>query len=192
MSGSANLIDRVRAALASYRPVEADDPTAARAAVALVISRTPLAVLLVRRRERAGDPWSGHMALPGGYSSTSDATLAVTSARETLEETGLDLAGAELLGPLSDVAPRSPFLPPIIVRPFVWVVPAAVPAPASDEVAEVIWLEVAELFDPANRKPMVLDFPDGARSFDSIQIRGYTIWGLTERILTHFAGLAGL
>lgn len=192
MSRPANLIDRVRAALASYRPVEADDPAAARAAVALVISRTPLAVLLVRRRERAGDPWSGHMALPGGYSSTSDATLAVTAARETLEETGLDLAGAELLGALSDEAPRSPFLPPIVVRPFVWVVPAAVPAPASAEVAEVIWLEVAELFDPANRQPLVLDFPGGARTFESIQVHGYTIWGLTERILTHFAGLASI
>lgn len=193
MTDPADLIERARDALAAYQPVQVDEPGAARAAVALVLARQPaLSVLLVRRRERAGDPWSGHMALPGGYSSTSDATLAVTATRETMEETGLDLAAAEQLGALSDVAPRSPFLPPIIVRPFVYVVPATAPGPANDEVDEVIWFDVSELFDASNRKPLVLDFPGGARTFDSIQVRGYTIWGLTERILTQFGGLVGI
>lgn len=194
MTAGAELIGRIRRALAERRPAEIADPAASQAAVALVVALEPVpSVLLVRRRERAGDPWSGHMALPGGYSSTSDASLTVTAARETLEETGFDLAAiGELLGALDDVSPRNPMLPSIVVRPFVFLVDRTAPAPASPEVDEVLWLTFTELFDAANRKPLTLDFPGGARTFESIQVRGYTIWGLTERILHQLRDLAGL
>ena len=57
----------MRRVLAAYRPAARVAP--ARAAVALVLR--PGAggagdVLLIERAEKDGDPWSGHMALPGG------------------------------------------------------------------------------------------------------------------------------
>ena len=43
-----------------------EDPELSWAAVAVVLTPDPDSVLLIRRAERTGDPWSGHMALPGG------------------------------------------------------------------------------------------------------------------------------
>ena len=188
-----DLVSSERDALGGSRPVVIDDPKAATAAVALVLAATPEpSVLLIRRAERPGDPWSGHMALPGGYSATQDGHLEVTAARETREETGVDLSPtARLLGTLSDVAPISG-LPRVVVRPFVFELPRAIPPAAGPEVVEAVWLGVTELFAPASRRPLTLTFPSGPRTFPSIQIGSYTIWGLTERILSEFASVTGL
>ena len=56
----------------------------------------------------------------------------------------------------------------------------------------MLWIGIAELFDAANRKPLTFDFPGGSRTFESIQIHGYTIWGLTERILHQFQQVVGI
>ena len=46
-------------------------------------------VLFIRRSEQPGDPWSGHMAFPGGRQAPTDRELLDTARRETLEEIGL-------------------------------------------------------------------------------------------------------
>src|SRR3989442_10873051 len=79
-----------------------------------------LEALFIRRAQRADDPWSGQVALPGGRRDAGDADLFATAVRETREETGIDLAGAERLGRLDDLYPRTPTLPPVVVRPFVF------------------------------------------------------------------------
>ncbi|MEP6687797.1 MAG: NUDIX domain-containing protein, partial [Gemmatimonadales bacterium] len=89
----------------------------------MVLVPSPDAVLLIRRADRAGDPWSGHMALPGGRREETDPDLVATAVRETFEEVGLSLAPADLLGSLDDVVPRTPVLPPIAVRPYVFALP---------------------------------------------------------------------
>src|SRR6185295_3323821 len=65
-----------------------------RAAVAAILreSATDLEALLIRRAEREDDPWSGHMAFPGGRRGAADRDIEETARRETLEEIGLDLA----------------------------------------------------------------------------------------------------
>ncbi len=87
---------RLRHALATRPAILApDDGAPRRAAVALVLRRTAddvVELLLIKRSEREDDPWSGHVALPGGRRDPSDATLQDTAIRETLEETGIDLA----------------------------------------------------------------------------------------------------
>lgn len=62
------------------------------AAVALLLRpREQLEILLIKRAERDTDPWSGHMALPGGRREPGDADLVTTAFRETEEETGVPL-----------------------------------------------------------------------------------------------------
>jgi hypothetical protein len=74
-------------------------------------------------RRVPGDPWSGHVAFPGGRAEPGDASPWHTAARETWEETGLDLlAAGRLLGTLDELYPRTPVLPPVVVRPHVAVV----------------------------------------------------------------------
>ncbi len=68
---------------------------APRAAVALVLRDAGpggIELLFIRRAEHEKDPWSGHMGFPGGRAEPGDAGLEGTAVRETLEETGLDLA----------------------------------------------------------------------------------------------------
>src|SRR5204863_9089886 len=115
----------VRRALVGHQPQPAQAPGARPAAVSLVLveGAEGAELLLIKRAERAGDPWSGQIALPGGRQDPGDADLLATAVRETREETGVDLATAERLGILDDLAPRTASLPPVIVRPFVFALP---------------------------------------------------------------------
>ena len=168
-----------------------DRPEARRAAVAMVVSAgSEPAILFIRRQQRAGDPWSGQMAMPGGFASEEDTSLEATARRETAEETGIELgSGVAALGALDDVSPRSSYLPPIVVRPYAFVVPerlAPVPGP---EVELAVWLPVAQLFSPRFRRPFRLALPGETREFPSIVIGDFTIWGLTERVLNQLEEL---
>jgi len=184
--------ERLRLGLASRTPVEVVRPEARRAAVAaLITAGSDPAILFIKRRERVGDPWSGQMALPGGFFSPADASLEATARRETVEETGIVLAAGALLGVLDDVSPRTPFLPPLVIRPYAYVVPEPLPAQAGPEVEAAVWLRARDLFDDRSRRPFVLHVPGGAREFESIVVEGYTIWGLTERVLQQLREAAG-
>src|SRR6185503_19895516 len=70
-----------------------------RAAVAMVLTegKSGADVLFIERARTDGDPWSGHMAFPGGRVDPTDADSRAAAERETLEEVGLSLAGAELV-----------------------------------------------------------------------------------------------
>ena len=167
--------------------VEAD---ARHAAVAVVVSaEAEPAFLFVKRQQRDGDPWSGHMAFPGGFESQGE-TAVETAQRETEEETGLLLASiGEAIGVLDDVFPRSIYLPRVVVTPVVFRVEGRPPVGALAEVERALWIPVAAVFASSNRRPLDLDLPSGRMTFDSIVIGDVVIWGLTERILSQLATL---
>ncbi len=188
----AQLADRVGAALAARTPVRVERAEARRAAVAILLTReADPAILFIKRKERAGDPWSGQMALPGGFVSPGDDSLAATARRETEEETGIALADGPA-GALDDVSPRTPYLPPIVVTPYLFLVPDRPSATPGAEAEAAVWLRVADLYDRARRRPFRLEFRGDVREFDSIVIGEYTIWGLTERVLHQLGVLAGI
>lgn len=173
----------------------AERPGMRRAAVALVVRPEPdhLEVLLIKRAPRTGDPWSGHMALPGGRQDPSDADPLVTAMRETWEEVGIDLRTAgHHLGPLDEVQPLGAGIPPIAISPFSFVVPAATAASPNVEVAAAMWVPLHELAHPLARAEYLHHFADGrSLRFPALACRGETIWGLTYRILSQFLALAG-
>jgi 8-oxo-dGTP pyrophosphatase MutT (NUDIX family) len=182
----------VRRALRDHRPQRANAPDARPAAVALVLADVPggdLEILLIRRAERADDPWSGQIALPGGRYDPADRDLLATAVRETREETGVDLSAAEGLGPLDDLYPRTPTLPPVVVRPFVFAVPRRVALVPSDEVQRAFWLPLARLADPDVRREVTLTLRGAKRTFPAYLVNGEVIWGMTERILSPFLDL---
>jgi 8-oxo-dGTP pyrophosphatase MutT (NUDIX family) len=181
----------VRAALTGHLPREERAPEAQPAAVALVLSEMPngLAALFIERATRADDPWSGQIALPGGRRDPQDADLLATAMRETLEETGVDLGVAERLGTLDDLYPRTPHLPPVVVRPFVFSVayaPALVP---SHEVTSAFWVPLSVLRSSQARKKVTLLLRGERRSFPAYALGEHVIWGMTERIITPFLDL---
>jgi 8-oxo-dGTP pyrophosphatase MutT (NUDIX family) len=176
--------------------VDPEDP-ARRAAVALLVrldeTREPATpqLLMIKRATFEGDPWSGHVALPGGRREPADTSLERTVVRETWEETAIDLErDGRLLGCLDELAPRTPVLPPIIITPFVGLVRSNVDIVASPEVAEWFWVDVAALRDPEVSREVVLELATGPRAVMTFQHGAHTIWGLTERILRQFLSLA--
>ena len=161
------------------------DPPVREAAVALSLMAhgDDAAVLLVRRAVHESDPWSAHIALPGGRSEPGDASLLNTAIRETFEETGLDLTDATLLGTLNEIRTRSPRLPPIIVRPYVFVVKAHGALVPSNEISEVFWAPLSVLFSKERMLRTQVDARGMQISVDAIDFEGRIIWGMTERIL---------
>jgi 8-oxo-dGTP pyrophosphatase MutT (NUDIX family) len=186
---------RVRRALEITRPPEEGaDPVGGgegrmRAAVALVLRGGPdLDLLLIKRAVSERDPWSGHMAFPGGRLDPSDASLLDTAVRETREETGilLDPAG-RLLGSLDPVSPSTRRLPPLVIAPFVFGAEAGVEAvPEPLEVERTLWVPLAELRDPAVRRVVPIPMPGGEIPFPAFVLGEHVIWGLTYRILDRF------
>lgn len=192
-SGLPAPLARIQRALATRPPAlaERDEPYH-EAAVALVLRATAdaddLELLLIRRATREGDPWSGQIGLPGGRFDAADPSLEHTAVRETLEELGLDLrVHGEVLGQLDELRPRTPVLPPIIVRPFVCAVhqvPTLVP---SHEVAEFRWVRIGALFDKEARVRTTVHVRDIRMKVEAYQLGDFTVWGMTERILATFA-----
>lgn len=189
MSGRIDL-GRVRGALAQLPTTELE--RGRRAAVAVVLTRAdasataPLSVLLLRRSEREGDPWSGHMALPGGHAQPEDADLLHTARRETLEEVGIDLSGAELLGRLDDVSPmRSSDM---AVRPFVFWASATGELTLSNEVAEVLWVPLDELASDTLRATREVEVRGATLRVPAFVIQERVVWGMTFHLLERFLG----
>jgi 8-oxo-dGTP pyrophosphatase MutT (NUDIX family) len=177
---------RVREALTTRSPLvgtgSGADPTLA--AVAVILVPEPDSVLLIRRAERAGDPWSGHMGLPGGRADPEDADLLATAMRETVEEVGCALDRDRLLGVLDDVWPRSPLQRLIVVRPYVFAMPERPSFTLSGEVAETYWIPLAELQRPDVYRETIIHLGGEDRAFPAYHLEPGVVWGLTERILT--------
>lgn len=149
-------------------------------------------VLMIKRADAAGDPWSGHIALPGGRMEPGDRDLSVTAVRETLEETGVDVArDGRLLGYLDDLMPRSPTIVPIVIRPYVALVRADVAIVASHEVAAAFWVPLSALRTPAAWGTGTVRVRGTDRRVSAFQHGEHTVWGLTERVLRQFLGYAG-
>ena len=110
--------------------------------------------------------------------------MAATARRETREEVGVGLAGVPVAALLDDLAPQTPVLPPIVVRPFVFSLPRAVSLTPNVEVAEAWWMPLDTLLAPDLLRP--LEFQ---RYGTLIRSAGYhlevgVLWGMTEWILT--------
>ncbi len=162
------------------------------AAVSVVLRTAgDLEVLLIKRAVSERDPWSGHMALPGGRRDPADTDLLRTAVRETAEETGVRLdPSACHLGRLPEVTPNHERLPRLTVVPYVFGVAATTEARVSSpEVESVHWVSLPTLMRPETRRSVTIRLPDGPEDFPCFRVGELVVWGLTFRILTGFLEL---
>ncbi len=160
----------------------------ARSAVAVVLrehSEHGVEVLLMRRAKRAGDPWSGHMSFPGGRMEPQDQTTRDCAARETFEETGLDLQrSGQYIGRLSDVVTRRhEKWAPMAVTPHVFRLQGRAIWDSNHEVVELVWVPLAFLGNPVNRDRMIWKLGRVRWPLPCYFFEGRRIWGLTLLML---------
>jgi 8-oxo-dGTP pyrophosphatase MutT (NUDIX family) len=177
-------LERLVAELAAIPPRRAEMPERPHAAVALLLAPDPDRILLIRRAEREGDPWSGQLALPGGRREAQDDDLLDTAIRETMEETGVRLDRAWRRLELDDLAPTTPVLPPIVVRPFLFVLEEALVAGLSREVDHSAWVSLAELAAPGVYREADISVRGAPRRVSGYHLDQGLLWGMTERIVT--------
>ena len=160
---------------------------APRAAVALVLrdaGPAGIELLFIRRAEHEKDPWSGHMGFPGGRAEPGDAGLEATAVRETLEETGLDLAGdGERLGALDEVKALARGRPvDLVIAPFVFRLRRRLDGTPSHEVVSLHWLPLGRLLAPETRSTLQYQYEETLLDLPCLRIDGLVIWGLTYRM----------
>ena len=186
-------LEAARRKLRNYQPVEIPFESgmiAAAVAVVLHDGNDGIEALFIHRAVRAGDVWSGQIAFPGGRRDPGDADLLATAIRETMEEVGVDLSSAERLGVLDDLYPRTPVLPPVVVRPFVFALTSRPPIVVSSEVQDAFWVSFRALQAPGVAGTVTVDHPGiPRRAMPAYTLGNHTIWGMSERILTPLISL---
>ena len=176
-------LDRLLERLSHRRATETAEPSVRQAAVAILLAPDPDQVLIIRRSERANDPWSGHLAFPGGRRDPGDPDLLATALRETWEETALSVDPSMLRLVLSDLAPRNQTIPPIMVRPYVFRMDAPHQPRPNAEVAHAAWIPLARFAADGVRRTLAVQSRGVQFDAEGYDLDEGFLWGMTERII---------
>ena len=171
---------RAREQLRQLAPIEGE--STAQAAVATIIrdGSAGLDVLLIERARRAGDPWSGQLAFPGGKRDPGDPSLLATAMRETREEIALELEPAACLARLGDVVARTRGTR---VAQFIFALDDAAARPMpNDEVTAILWVPLARLAASETHATFALSTPQGTVQTPFVRLGERMLWGMTYRM----------
>ncbi len=186
-------IQLIKAKLENYVAPTLDLDVKRQAAVALVLrqAKNGVEVLFIQRAVAERDPWSGQIAFPGGGRETSDRDLVDTAVRETGEETAVRIDHKLLAVHLLDQqgSNRGGAID-LLIRCYVFQVPADVVPTPNYEVAEVFWTPLTHLINKENHiifEPTVTQVPAAGIDLGSGQHgQSRILWGLTYRFIQQF------
>ena len=152
------------------------------AAVSIIVRDAQFpSVLLIKRAERAGDPWSGQIAFPGGKMQSGDGTARDTAVRETLEEVGVDLKLADFMGYAPTATTHTGNME---VVPAVFVLKESVEVRPNEEVSSYRWVDLEDMVSPRSQSTNKLSYNGNAVELPAYKVDSYVVWGLTHRILS--------
>lgn len=155
--------------------------------VILLQEQKHLEILFIERQKNPSDPWSGHIAFPGGKKSINDQDFLDAAIRETKEEIGLHLDRTSFIGQLDDLQGRkSGVLQNFFIRPYLFLIEKNVTPKFQlnqNEVASVHLIRLENLI--INPKIIYFDYNYQGQqiSLPSLPLNKNKIWGLTYLIL---------
>ena len=161
------------------------------ASVAMILRQAvdDLEILFIQRAADDNDPWSGHIAFPGGKLEAGE-LVCQTARRETREEIGIDLEEGCYLGRLSDIVGTNL---PVRVSCCVFGMDQTSSVPKlSDEVSDVFWTRLSDLRDTARHLLADVAFDDRRMEVPAIRLPSDgkpVLWGITYRLLMQFLEL---
>ena len=185
------MITKLRQALSGRTPraLQTTEKDVAAVAMLLQEDENDLQVLFIERVEREGDPWSGHIAFPGGRLQDEVESPQAAAERETREEIGIDLTATDYLGRLDDLTGNTL---PVQVSGFVYLLSSIAPKPndkvdllLNHEVRDAFWYRFSDLVDPKRHRSSAFLIDDAMRQLPSIELDTGRplLWGLTYRFI---------
>lgn len=157
------------------------------AAVALVLRerKSELEVLLIQRALSEVDPWSGHLAFPGGRQDSADEPLHETARRETMEELGFDLDRvAQRLGALDHLQARPSLAAGMVIAPFVYLLHTEPEiTPDTREVERVLWLELTPVVSGTRDAQFPVERGGVRVHMPGYQVEDRVLWGMSYQML---------
>lgn len=161
------------------------------AAVAILHTQGPAeSVLLIRRAERDGDPWSGQWSFPGGRRSPADADALSTALRELEEECGIRLPREQMEAALPLATARRRTGRYLVVAPFLFQVERELPTVLqTSEAVSAVWLPLKVVLDPTRHRLRPVQGLPPWMYFPAIDLDGAPLWGFTYRLISEWLGL---
>ena len=159
-----------------------------RAAVAMIVRELPgdLEILFIERASDVQDPWSGHLAFPGGKVEPGERARQAAE-RETREEIGLVLESERYLGRMSDIVGANL---PVRVSCFAYAaVSSAIHPVINREVRDVFWARLSDIRDPGRHQMATVGFSGRSLEVPAIilpQPDKPVLWGITYRLVMQF------
>lgn len=156
----------------------------ANAAVAILFRKVDgeLELLLVKRAEVLGDPWSGDIAFPGGKRAPQDRDIMHTVVREVREETNIDLEANTFLGKMNTVF--STVRPEYSILPLIFLQKMELDIRINEELTSFLWTPFNKL-ERSRGQTMIKNF-----EVSVFHVNEEVVWGLTYRIIEKLLKLA--
>lgn len=182
--------NRIEELLATHNgdPV-ADHEGRTRASVAMILHQADndLEILFIQRATHDLDPWSGHIAFPGGKLEEGELECQA-ACRETYEEVGIDLGQARYLGRLSDITGANL---PVRVSCCLFGLDRTSCRPLlNEEVRDMFWVTLSDLRDPGRHlQSRVVAFDERRLDVPAIRLPvddKPLLWGITYRLVMQF------
>lgn len=158
-----------------------------KAAVLIAITDSKDPELIYTLRSNKVGSHGGEVSFPGGMYEEEDNTLENTALRESQEETGLDKAKVNILGPIDTVVSRFN----VSVTPFVGIVPDDIELnDNSDEIEACFRVPLSFLLEDKRHRNDEINRNGDIFFMPAYQYDSYIIWGLTAMITVDFLNIA--
>lgn len=164
------------------------------ASVALILRQSDddLEILFIQRAAHDQDPWSGHIAFPGGKWEEGE-LVCQTARRETMEEIGIDLDKGWYLGRLSDIVGTNL---PVRVSCCVYGIGQINSEPVlNEEVSDAFWIKLSDVRDRRRHHLAPVAFDERRSEVPAIRLQSAgkpVLWGITYRLIMQFLELVEL
>jgi 8-oxo-dGTP pyrophosphatase MutT (NUDIX family) len=162
-----------------------------RASVAMILHQAAddVEILFIQRAAHDLDPWSGHIAFPGGKLEEGELECQA-ACRETHEEIGINLEQGRYLGRLSDIVGANL---PVRVSCCLFGVDRVRWQPVlNEEVQDLFWVTLSDLRDPERHLQGNVAFDEKRFEVPAIRLPvddKPLLWGITYRLVMQFLGL---